>query len=274
MADTDNSRTAREDESHGVPGPDDLMIAAAAAELEGKRSVFVGIGLPNLAAMLASRTVSPELELIYEAGVVGSQPVHLPDSIAEPGVVSGASAAMGMHELFAWYLQAGRIEIGMLGAAQIDRWGNVNTSVIGSYASPTVRLGGSGGGCEIALHAQSTIIVMVQSQRTFVEHIDFVTSPGHRHPTGSTRPTWAGGGPAVVITQLSVYRFGSDGEMELAALQPGVTHADVDNSSGWPIRHREPLPVLTPPTTETLRIIREVQASGWDSAELTERVQH
>ena len=267
MADTDKHRPAQEDESLGAPSPDDLMITAAAAELQGKRSVFVGIGLPNLAANLASRTVAPELELVYEAGVVGSRPVRLPDSIAEPGVVSGASAAVSMHELFAWYLQAGRIEIGMLGAAQIDPWGNVNTSVIGSYASPTVRLGGSGGGCEIALHAQSTVIVMDQSPRTFVEHIDFVTSPGHRHPRGSPRPTWAGSGPAAVITQLGVYRFGSDGEMELAALQPGVTHAEVDNSSGWPIRHRGHLQVLEPPTPETLRVIREIQASGWDTTE-------
>jgi glutaconate CoA-transferase subunit B len=216
--------------------PDELMVAAAAGELAGVRTVFVGIGLPNAAAILARRTVAPDLELIYESGVVGARPSRLPDSIGDPALVSGATATMSMHDLFAYFLQGGRIEVGMLGAAQVDRWGNLNTTVIGPYAHPTVRLPGSGGACEIALNAGRVVVVMSQSPRSFVERVDFVTSPGHRHPDGRRRPAWAGGGPDTVITQLGVYRFGTDGEMELTALHAGVTEADVDAASGWPIR--------------------------------------
>jgi len=216
------------------------MIAAAAAELAGVRTVFVGIGLPNAAAILARRTVAPDLELIYESGVVGARPTRLPDSIGDPALVSGAAATMSMHDLFAYFLQGGRIEVGMLGAAQIDRWGNLNTTVIGPYQHPKVRLPGSGGACEIALNAARVIVVMGQSSRSFVERVDFVTSPGHRHPDGTERPGWAGAGPDVVITQLAVYRFGTDGEMELTTLHDGVWEADVDAASGWRIRRGAP----------------------------------
>ena len=216
--------------------PDEVMIAAAAAELRGVRTVFVGIGLPNAAANLARQTVAPDLELIYESGVVGARPRRLPDSIGDPALVSGATATMSMHDLFAYFLQGGRIEVGMLGGAQIDRWGNLNTTVIGPYDHPAIRLPGSGGACEIALNAQRVVIVMNQSLRTFVERVDFVTSPGHRQADGTPRPAWAGRGPTSVITQLGVYGFGADGEMELAALHPGVTEADIDANSGWRIR--------------------------------------
>ena len=238
--------------------PDELMVAAAAAELAGVRTVFVGIGLPNAAAILARRTVAPDLELIYESGVVGARPSRLPDSIGDPALVSGATATMSMHDLFAYFLQGGRIEVGMLGAAQVDRWGNLNTTVIGLYASPDVRLPGSGGACEIALNAARVIVVMSQSPRTFVERVDFVTSPGHRHPDGRTRPSWAGAGPHTVVTQLGVYRFGTDGEMELTALQPGVGEADVDAASSWLIRRRQPAVGLTAPPDPTLEAIRKL----------------
>ena len=136
-----------------MTAPDEILIQAAAAELVGVRTVFVGIGLPNAAANLARQTVAPDLELIYESGVLGARPSRLPDSIGDPALVSGATATMSMHDLFAFFLQGGRIEVGMLGAAQIDRWGNLNTTVIGPYAHPTTRLPGSGGACEIALNA-------------------------------------------------------------------------------------------------------------------------
>jgi glutaconate CoA-transferase subunit B len=216
--------------------PEEAMIAAAAAELAGVRTVFVGIGLPNAAAILARRTVAPDLELIYESGVIGSRPSRLPDSIGDPALVSGATATMSMHDLFAYFLQGGRIEVGMLGAAQIDRWGNLNTTVIGPYQHPQVRLPGSGGACEIALNATRVVIVMNQSPRSFVERVDFVTSSGHRHPDGTPRPAWASAGPTAVITQLGVYRFGTDGEMELSTLHASVSEAEVDAASGWRIR--------------------------------------
>lgn len=216
--------------------PDELIIATAAAELAGVRTVFVGIGLPNAAANLARTSVAPDLELIYESGVVGARPTRLPDSIGDPALVSGSAATISMRDLFGGFLQGGRIEVGMLGAAQIDRWGNLNTTVIGPYDHPTTRLPGSGGACEIALNARRVVVVMNQSARSFVERVDFVTSPGHRHPDGTPRPAWASAGPTAVITQLGVYRFGTDGEMELAALHNGVTQANVDAATAWPLR--------------------------------------
>ena len=240
---------------------DELMIAAAADELAGVRTVFVGIGLPNVAANLARRSVAPDLELIYESGVVGARPTRLPDSIGDPALVSGAAATLSMRDLFGGFLQSGRIEVGMLGAAQIDRWGNLNTTVIGSYERPEVRLPGSGGACEIALNARRVAVVMNQSRRSFVERVDFVTSPGHRRPDGSGgRPGWAGAGPTTVITQLGVYRFGADGEMELAALHGGVDDETVDAGTGWPMRRANPVRSLPTPSFTTLASIRSLMA--------------
>jgi glutaconate CoA-transferase subunit B len=237
--------------------PDELMIAAAAAELAGVRTVFVGIGLPNAAANLARHSVAPDLELIYESGVVGARPTRLPDSIGDPALVSGSAATVSMRDLFGSFLQGGRIEVGMLGAAQIDRWGNLNTTVIGPYDRPSVRLPGSGGACEIALNARRVIVVLNQSTRSFVDQVDFVTSPGHHRPDGSGgRPWWAGAGPTAVITQLGVYHFGTDGEMELAGLQPGVDEETVDGGSGWTMRRAPTVTRIPEPSTETLATIR------------------
>ena len=223
------------------------------------RTVFVGIGLPNAAANLARRSVAPDLELIYESGVVGARPTRLPDSIGDPALVSGAAATMGMRDLFGGFLQGGRIEVGMLGAAQIDRWGNLNTTVIGPYDRPSVRLPGSGGACEIALNARRVIVVMNQSSRSFVERVDFVTSPGHRRPDGSgSRPAWAGAGPTAVVTQLGVYHFGADGEMELVGLHPGVDEGTVDAGAGWPMRRAGLVAALEGPSPESLETIRRL----------------
>jgi len=239
--------------------PDELMIAAAAAELAGVRTVFVGIGLPNAAANLARQSVAPDLELIYESGVVGARPTRLPDSIGDPALVSGAAATMSMRDLFGGFLQGGRIEVGMLGAAQVDRWGNLNTTVIGPYQRAAVRLPGSGGACEIALNARRVIVVMSQSRRSFVERVDFVTSPGHRRPDGSGgRPAWAGAGPTAVVTQLGVHHFGADGEMELAGLHAGVEEAAVDAATGWPMRRAATVALLPLPSAGTLAAIRSL----------------
>ncbi|HTI29660.1 MAG TPA: CoA-transferase [Methylomirabilota bacterium] len=241
--------------------PDELMIAAAATELAGVRTVFVGIGLPNAAANLARRSVAPDLELIYESGVVGARPTRLPDSIGDPALVSGAAATMSMRDLFGGFLQGGRIEVGMLGAAQIDRWGNLNTTVIGPYEHPDVRLPGSGGACEIALNAQRVVVVMSQSTRSFVERVDFVTSPGHRRPDGSGgRPSWAGAGPTAVVTQLGVYHFGPDGEMELAGLHAGVDEETVDAGTGWRMRRATAVLQLDGPSDAALAVIRALVA--------------
>src|SRR5213593_4680377 len=167
-----------------VPGdaaytPNEMMIAASARQLAGERVCFVGVGPPNIACNLAKRTVSPDLELVYEAGVFGSEPARLPLSIGDPTLVSGATLVTNQFELFAHYLQGGLIDVGFLGASQIDRFGNINTTVIGGYDRPKVRLPGSGGACEIAINAKKVFVIMPQSKRTFVERVYFVTSPGH-----------------------------------------------------------------------------------------------
>jgi len=228
----------------------EMMIAAAARELAGQHVCFVGIGLPNVAVNLALRTVAPELELIYEAGAYGAQPARLPLSIGDPTIVSGALAVMSQADLFGLYLQRGLVDVGFLGAAQIDRFGNINSTVIGDYASPKVRLPGSGGANEIALHSRQVFVVMRQSARSFVARIDFRTSPGNT--PGGRR------GPSVVVTDLGVYHFDEDGEMRLDTLHPDTTLDDVRAAIGWEVRVSERLTETPPPSTEELRLMREV----------------
>src|SRR5213593_1589985 len=196
-----------------VPGdaaytPNEMMIVASARQLAGERVCFVGVGPPNIACNLAKRTVAPGLELVYEAGVFGSAPARLPLSIGDPTLVTGSTLVTSQFELFAYYLQGGLIDVGFLGASQIDRYGNINTTVIGSYEEPKVRLPGSGGACEIAINAKKVFVIMPQSERSFIERIDFTTSPGH---LGGSRPKAWGAGPTVVVTGLGVYRFRPDG---------------------------------------------------------------
>src|SRR6266404_8100899 len=157
----------------------EMMVAVAARVLKGARTVFVGVGLPNIACNLARYTVAPDLELIYESGVYGARPERLPLSIGDPTLVTGASSVVSMADLFGLYLQGGLVEVALLGGAQVDRFGNLNTSVIGSYTSPRIRLPGSGGACEIAINAQRTFYIMQLKKRAFVERLDFLTSPGY-----------------------------------------------------------------------------------------------
>src|SRR5919198_2026773 len=183
----------------------EMMIVASARQLAGERVCFVGVGPPNIACNLARGTVAPALELVYESGVFGAIPARLPLSIGDPTLVTGAALVTNQFELFAYYLQAGLIDVGFLGASQIDRYGNINTTVIGGYDSPKVRLPGSGGACEIAINAKKVFVIMPQSRRSFVERVDFVTSPGHL--TGR-RPAGGGGGAAGVGTRPRVFRVG------------------------------------------------------------------
>jgi len=234
--------------------PAEMMIVASARQLAGERVCFVGVGLPNIACNLAQRTVSPDLELVYESGVFGSRPNRLPLSIGDPTLATGATALTSMFELFAYYLQRGLIDVGFLGAAQIDRFGNINTTVIGDYAAPRVRLPGSGGACEIAINAKKVFVIMRQGRRSFVDRIDFRTSPGR----SADRTGWLGAGPTVVVTDLAVYRFDDEsGEMFLATLHPGVKLSDVRDASGWEVRVPEDAGVTQAPTVEELRLIRE-----------------
>jgi len=233
----------------------EMMIVASARLLEGERVCFVGVGPPNIACNLAKRTVSPDLELVYESGVFGAVPARLPLSIGDPTLVTGSLQATSMFELFAYYLQAGLIDVGFLGASQIDRFGNINTTVIGDYAHPKVRLPGSGGACEIAINARKVFVIMPQSKRSFVERIDFTTSPGHL--TGE-RPTGWGAGPSAVVTGLGTYRFDeATGEMVLATTHPGVSVDEIRDNTAWDLRIADDLTETPLPSLEELGLIRD-----------------
>jgi glutaconate CoA-transferase, subunit B len=242
--------------------PAEMMVVAAARELAGRRVCFVGVGLPNIAANLAQRTVAPELELVYEAGAYGSRPARLPLSIGDPTIVTGATAAVGMFDLFAFYLQGGLVDVGFLGAAQIDRFGNINTTVIGPYQAPDVRLPGSGGACEIAINAREVFVIMRQSPRSFVERIDFRTSPGNLGGAAEAERTrriqgWLGRGPSVVVTDLATYRFAASGEMVLDSLHPGVTLDAARQATAWELAASADPPTTPAPTPDELRLLRD-----------------
>jgi len=240
----------------------EMMIVAAARALEGQRVCFVGVGLPNIAVNLAKRTVSLDLELVYESGVFGAQPARLPLSIGDPTIVTRATSVTSMLELFGYYLQGGLIDVGFLGAAQIDRFGNINSTVIGDYAKPRTRLPGSGGACEIAINARQVFVIMRQSKRSFVERIDFRTSPGNLGGAEAAAKIrreqgWLGSGPSVVVTDLGIYHFDDDGEMRLDSLHPGAGIDAVRESIGWSVRVASDLAQTPAPSTEELRLIRE-----------------
>jgi glutaconate CoA-transferase, subunit B len=237
----------------------EIMICASARLLGGVRNCFVGVGLPNIVCNLAQRTVARDLQLVYESGVFGARPERLPLSIGDPTLATGSTAVTSMFELFAFYLQAGLIDVAFLGGAQIDRFGNLNTTVIGEYAKPKVRLPGSGGACEIAIHARQILVIMRQAPRSFVDRIDFRTSPGHSgDPEHDRARGWFGSGPTSVVTDLGTYGFDEGtGEMTLLTLHPGVTLDDVRASMGWEPRVADDVGETPPPTTEELRLIRE-----------------
>ena len=233
----------------------EMMIVAASRQLVGERVCFVGTGPPNIACNLAKLTVAPHIELVYESGVYDAVPNRLPLSVGDPVLATGSTSTMSMFDLFAYYLQGGLIDVGFLGAAQIDRVGNINTTVIGSYASPSVRLPGSGGACDISTNAHKTFVIMPQSKRTFVESVDFITSPGHSSRRRSR--DMPGLGPAVVATDFGLYRFDGNGEMYLYAVHPNCSLADVKQNCGWDMKIAPDAFVTPRPTFEELRLIRE-----------------
>jgi glutaconate CoA-transferase, subunit B len=237
----------------------EMMIAVAARMLKGARTVFVGVGLPNIACNLARITVAPDMEMIYESGVYGARPERLPLSIGDPTLVSGAVSVVSMADLFGLYLQRGLVEIALLGGAQIDKYGNLNSSVIGDYAKPKTRLPGSGGACEIATNAQRTFMIMRLKRRAFVEKTDFITSPGHLSGGDSrARLGLPGKGPEIVITDKAILNFdNAEREMQLSALYPGVSEADVRAETGWKLRRAPKLEQVSAPSVEELRLIRE-----------------
>jgi glutaconate CoA-transferase subunit B len=237
--------------------PAEMMIVAAARALAGVRTAFVGVGLPNIACNLARYTVAPDIELIYESGVYGAQPARLPLSIGDPTLVTGATSVVSMADLFGLYLQGGLVEVALLGGAQIDRFGNLNTSVIGSYKTPKTRLPGSGGACEISINAQRVFYIMYLKRRAFVEQLDFVTSPGYLDGTNARQELgMLGSGPQLVVTDKALFDFATEThEMQLISLHPGVMLEQVEAEIGWKVKRAETLVETPPPSSEELQYI-------------------
>lgn len=236
------------------------MAVRAAHELRDGDVVFVGIGLPNLACNLARATHAPKLVLIYESGAVGAVPDRLPVSIGDPALVTGSLAVASMADIFQYYLQGGRIQVGFLGGAQVDRYANINSTVIGPYAHPKVRLPGSGGACEIAIHAERVIVVAPLSPRTFPAAVDFITSPGQNGKYGSRRDLrLPGGGPLRIVTDMGILEPAAhDGELELVGVYPGVDPKEVRQKAGWPLRAAARLVEVPRPTEQELHLLRDV----------------
>jgi len=239
--------------------PNEQMIVRAARELCDGEVVFVGIGLPNLACNLAMRTHAPNLKLIYESGAVGARPERLPVSIGDPCLVAGALSVCSLPEVFLYYLQGGRIDVGFLGGAQIDRFGNLNTTVIGDYHHPKVRLPGSGGACEISLLAKRILIVMPLSKRSFSSQLDFLTSPGFLSGGDERQKLGIGGdGPTSVITDHGVFHFDPQSrEMILTGRYQNVQEDDIRANLGRELRIDSHVRFEMPPTEIELCMIRE-----------------
>lgn len=236
----------------------ELMIVNAARLLRDGDSVFVGVGIPNLACNLARRTHAPNLLMIYEAGVIGARPARLPLSIGDPTLVSGATQVCGMFDIFSLYLQRGNVDVGFLGGAQIDRFGNINATVIGDYQHPKVRLPGSGGSMEIAAWANRCYIMTPHQKRRFPEKVDFCTSAGFLGGRAQREAAGIrGGGPQAVVTNLCILEPDESGELVVAALHPGATLEQAQANTGWELRPAREVKSTPPPTEEELRILRE-----------------
>ena len=244
--------------------PSERMAVRASQELHNQEIVFVGIGLPNLACNLARATHAPELFMIYESGTIGTLPARLPVSIGDPTLVTDSLAIVSQADIFQNYLQGGLIEVGFLGGAQIDRYGNINTTVIGEYDNPKIRLPGSGGACEIATHSHRVLIMMRMSPKSFVEKCDFVTSPGSRMESTKSSPQLGrtredsklpGGGPTKAITDLGVLEM-LNGEFTLTEIYEGVTVDQVKQNCGWPLKVATSLKTIPEPSSQILEILR------------------
>ena len=236
----------------------ELMIINAARLLRDGDAVFVGVGQPNLACNLAKRTHAPNLVMIYEAGVIGAEPARLPLSIGDPTLVSGSLSVVSMYDIFANYLQRGNVDVGFMGGAQIDRFGNINATVIGDYAHPKVRLPGSGGSQEIAAWANRCYIMTPHQKRRFPEKVDFLTSAGFLRGRSQRAETGVrGGGMLAVVTDIGILEPDEAGEMILTALHAGKTTEDARINTGWDLKTAPALRQTDPITENELRILRE-----------------
>lgn len=244
--------------------PTELLAYAAAQMLEDNQSVFVGTGLPMIAAMLAQRTHAPGILVVFEAGGIGPQVPVLPISVGDSRTFYRACAASSMHDVMS-ASQAGYLDVGFLGAAQIDRYGNLNTTVIGEWEHPKVRLPGSGGANDVGSLCWHTIIVMRQDRRRFVERLDYLTTPGYLDGPGARERAGlpAGTGPYRVITQLGVYGFDEESrQMMLLARHPGTTLEEIRENSGFELLVADHVGTTEPPPPHIRRLLREIDPTG------------
>ena len=239
---------------------DEIMTVTAARQLQNGTVCFVGIGLPSAAANLARLTHAPELVLIYESGTIGTKPDVLPLSIGDGELADTADTVVSVPEMFRYWLQGGRIHVGFLGAAQIDRFANINTTVIGDYAAPKVRLPGAGGAPEIASSAGEVFIMLRQSRRSFVEKLNFITSAGHLNG-GDERQKLGipNQGPTRIISDLGILTPDPlSKEMTLSSLHPGVSVDQVKEATGWPLKIAQDLAQTPPPSDAELAVLRDL----------------
>jgi glutaconate CoA-transferase, subunit B len=232
---------------------DEMMAVAAARRLRNGTVCFVGIGLPSRAANLARATHGPDCVLIYESGTSGAKPEHLPLSIGDGELAETADAVVSVPEIFGYWLQGGWIDVGFLGAAQIDRHGNLNSTVIGDYEQPKVRLPGAGGAPEIAAMCSETFVMLRHTPRAFVEKLDFLTTGGD--------------GVTCVVTDLGVLERRGDGELTLAELHPKVTADDAREATGWELRVAADVRRGSAPTTEELQALRALKPANGDTVD-------
>ncbi|QIX25558.1 3-oxoadipate--succinyl-CoA transferase subunit B [Nocardioides sp. JQ2195] len=243
-----------------APSSTEFLATVAARQLAGKRRVFAGVGLPTLAVDLAMRTVNPGVELVYESGICGAHPDGLAEGIADSVLVTGAEAVLSMHALFGYVLQGGHVDVGFLGAAQVDRWGSLNTTLIGDWAKPTVRLPGAGGAAEIVPNAGECIVVLRRHDPgALPTELDFCTSPSPvRAREEDPRMEPPGHGVSTVITPLAVLRRPEKfGELEVSEVHPGVSVDEVRAATGWDIAVADDVRTTEPPTVEDVRLLRD-----------------
>ena len=251
--------------------PSEMMTVAAARALKNDDVCFVGIGLPSAACNLARLTHAPDITLIYESGTIATKPHVLPLSIGDPELCETALTTVSVPEMFAYWLQGGRITIGFLSAAQIDRFGNINSTVIGSYEKPKVRLPGAGGAPEIASLCREVFLILAQARRSFVQQVDFITS--FSHGTGGDHRQRLGirtVGPSLVVTDLCLMRPDPETkELVVVSIHPGFTREEIVERTGWPVRFAPNVEETPPPDERELAVLRDLVARSTPAAAST-----
>jgi glutaconate CoA-transferase subunit B len=238
----------------------EVQTIAAARRLEHAKTVFIGVGRPSTAAILARMVINPALVLVYESGTIGAKPYQIPLSIGDGELAETADAVVSVAEMFNYWIGPGRIDVAFLGAAQVDRFGNLNTTVIGDYSKPKIRLPGAGGAPEIAASCKEVIVIAPHAKRTFVERLDFVTTVGHGAGPGSREQLgFRGSGPAAVITELGVLEPNpASKQLVLVAVHEGVEVDQARAATGWELEVAREVGVTPAPTTEELAALREL----------------